>query len=231
MGGDRSSNTGLKLPSGQQPDSRIFRALVRSAVYRQFKRAFGELTGFRIMLLPAGVAPLSKRAVPICRAGQLVGFLQITPVESLELQSRRSLAAARLVEVFANHLELMSRQAALQVRNGEPPIIQRAKAYIQKHYATDLSLSSAAISLNVSKFYLCKLFGKVTGSTFSRYVSEVRVERARLLLLDQNLRVSEIAFDVGFQSLTHFNRAFRSGTGCSPTEYRKSPANPYLRIA
>jgi len=204
------------------PDNGILETLVRSGIYRKFTRAFADLTGFKVVLLPAGVAPLSKHTVPVCRAGQPVGLLHTGRVEPAKSRKRRSLAAASLLEVFARHLELISDQAALQARNGEPAIIQRARAYIQANYATDLSLSRTAGSLNVSRFYLCKLFRKSTGSTFSRYVSAVRVERARLLLLNRNLRISEIAFEVGFQSLTHFNREFRNATGCSPTDYRKS---------
>ena len=66
-----------------------------------------------------------------------------------------------------------------------------------------------------------KMFSKVTGMPFSRYVSCVRVERAKNLLLNRHNRVSEIAFEIGFQSLTHFNRKFKNLTGQSPTEYRR----------
>jgi len=48
----------------------------------------------------------------------------------------------------------------------------------------------------------------------------VRIEKSKNLLLNPNLRISEIAFEVGFQSLTHFNRVFKKVLGQSPTEYR-----------
>jgi AraC-like DNA-binding protein len=51
-------------------------------------------------------------------------------------------------------------------------------------------------------------------------VSRARIEKAKNLLLNQNLRVSEIAYEVGFQSLTHFNRVFKKVIGQAPTEYR-----------
>jgi AraC-like DNA-binding protein len=60
----------------------------------------------------------------------------------------------------------------------------------------------------------------VTGINFTDYVARLRIERARNLLLNPNLRISEIAFEVGFQSLTHFNRVFKRILGESPTEYR-----------
>ena len=76
--------------------------------------------------------------------------------------------------------------------------------------------------MNTSTFYFCKLFKRATGLTFTDYVARVRVEKAKALLLERNRRVSEIAYDVGFQSLTHFNRIFRKIVGQSPTDYRNS---------
>ena len=83
-----------------------------------------------------------------------------------------------------------------------------------------------AKSLNTSTFYFCKLFKKATGLNFTDYVSRVRIEKAKNLLLNPNTRISEVAYEVGFQSLTHFNRVFRKVVGQSPTEFRKRlPAN------
>jgi AraC-like DNA-binding protein len=62
---------------------------------------------------------------------------------------------------------------------------------------------------------------KATGVTFSEYLSRARLERAKSLLLDPNVRVSEAAFEAGFQSLTHFNRVFKNLIGTSPSEFRK----------
>jgi AraC-like DNA-binding protein len=64
------------------------------------------------------------------------------------------------------------------------------------------------------------MFRKITGINFTDYLSRLRIERAKNLLLNPNLRISEIAFEVGFQSLTHFNRVFKRVLGQSPTDYR-----------
>jgi YesN/AraC family two-component response regulator len=58
--------------------------------------------------------------------------------------------------------------------------------------------------------------------TFTDYLGRVRVEKTKNLLLNPNLRTSEIAYTVGFQSLTHFNRIFRKLTGESPTHFREN---------
>jgi len=125
-----------------------------------------------------------------------------------------------LLNVFADYLSIKSNQIAMQTVTAEPPVVARAKQFIQEHYAEELSLGQVAAAAHSSIFYFCKLFRKTTGTTFTEYVSRTRVEQAKRLLLNHNLRISEIAFKVGFQSLTHFNRVFKHITGESPTVYR-----------
>jgi len=126
----------------------------------------------------------------------------------------------KLLSIFAQHLSLISNQIFVQHRSSEPPVITRAKEYIDKHQADDLSLAQVAKAVNTSTFYFCKMFRRATGLNFTDYVSRVRIEKAKNLLLNRNLRVSEIAYEVGFQSLTHFNRVFKKILGLSPTQYR-----------
>ena len=91
---------------------------------------------------------------------------------------------------------------------------------IKQHQTEDISLGQVAKAVNTSTFYFCKMFKKITGINFTDYVSRVRIESAKNLLLNPNLRISEIAYEVGFQSLTHFNRVFKKIVGRSPTQYR-----------
>ncbi len=125
-----------------------------------------------------------------------------------------------LLSIFAQHLSLIANQVLVRRRNAEPPMISRAKSYIKENQAEDLSLGQVAKAVNASTFYFCKMFKKATGLNFTEYLSRVRVEKAKNLLLNPNLRISEIAYEVGFQSLTHFNRVFKKIVGRSPTEYR-----------
>lgn len=136
------------------------------------------------------------------------------------LSTREQDSVARLLQIFADHLGLIGNQIVVQQENAEPPVITRAKAFIREHLSEALSLGMVARAVNTSTFYFCKLFKRVTGVNFTDYVSRLRIERAKELLLNPNLRISEIAFEVGFQSLTHFNRVFKRVAGESPTEYR-----------
>ncbi len=130
-------------------------------------------------------------------------------------------AMLRLLAIFAQHLAVVGNQILVQQRNAEPPAVVRAKQFIAEHQDETLSLGQVARAVNTSSFYFCKLFKKATGLNFTDYVSRVRIEKAKNLLLNPNHRISEVAFEVGFQSLTHFNRVFRKVVGESPTEYRR----------
>lgn len=139
-----------------------------------------------------------------------------TPV----LSQKRSDSMTSLLAIFADHLSMKGNQLVVQQANLEPPVITKAKKFIEEHHTEELSLGQVAQAVHTSVFYFCKLFKKVTGINFTEFVSRTRIEKAKNLLLNPNLRVSEIAYEVGFQSLTHFNRIFKKIVGQSPTEYR-----------
>jgi AraC-like DNA-binding protein len=136
------------------------------------------------------------------------------------LPPKQYASSVRLLSIFAEHLTMVSNQVVVQQQTAEPPVITRAKQFIQEHQSEDLSLGQVAKAVNTSTFYFCKMFKKATGVNFTDYLSRIRIEKAKNLLLNPNLRISEIAYEVGFQSLTHFNRVFKKIVGQSPTEYR-----------
>jgi AraC-like DNA-binding protein len=137
------------------------------------------------------------------------------------LDARQYEAMVRLLEVFSQHLSLAAEQFATQQDNTEPPLVKRARQFIEEHQGEDIALADVARAVHTSTFHFCKMFKKATGMTFTHYLSLVRVARAKKLLLNPQLRISEIAYEVGFNSLTHFNRMFRKITGESPTHYRE----------
>jgi AraC-like DNA-binding protein len=140
--------------------------------------------------------------------------------ETKVLSTRQYEAMVKLLSIFAQHISIISNQILVQQENSEPPLITRAKRYIEEKQTEDISLTEVAKAVNTSTFYFCKMFKKATGLHFTEYVSRVRIEKAKNLLLNPNLRISEVAYEIGFQSLTHFNRVFKKITGQSPTEFR-----------
>jgi AraC-like DNA-binding protein/ligand-binding sensor protein len=141
---------------------------------------------------------------------------------SRTLAPQQYTAMVKLLEIFATHISTLANEIMVQEDEAESPMIRRARAYILANQADPIDLDKVAQAMHVSSFYFCKMFKKATGLTFTDYLSRVRVEKAKTLLLNPHLRISEIAYDVGFQSLTHFNRMFRKIVGESPTAYRDS---------
>jgi AraC-like DNA-binding protein len=135
-------------------------------------------------------------------------------------------AIVRLLAFFADQLSALSNQLVMEKNNAEPPLVLKAREYIDKHRAEEISLADVAKAAGASVFHFCKVFHKSTGLKFTDYVARVRLEDARNRLLNPNLRVSEIAYDVGFQSLTQFNRTFKRVFGQSPTAFRARVSSP-----
>ena len=85
-----------------------------------------------------------------------------------------------------------------------------------------------ATASGLSPHHFCKVFRKSMGLNLIDYINRCRVEHAKQMLLKQDARVSEVAFEIGYQSLSQFNRSFRSITGESPTEYRRRLLKPVV---
>lgn len=128
----------------------------------------------------------------------------------------------RLLEIFAGHLcasawRIRELEACL-----EHPAIQKARELIETHFRdAHLQLSDAAEAAGLTRAHFSHLFHRETGVTFTRYVQARRMSEAKVLLTDTDQSITDICFACGFNSLTHFNRVFRGGVGCSPSQFRR----------
>jgi AraC-like DNA-binding protein len=104
----------------------------------------------------------------------------------------------------------------------QPVAIWKARKYIEEHSSEELSLNKVSKAVNMNANYLSENFKEVTGINFVEYVARTRFVTACDLLRNHNLRISDIAFAAGFQSLSQFNRVFKKFSGKSPTQYRSS---------
>lgn len=100
-------------------------------------------------------------------------------------------------------------------------IIHRCIQYIGTGYAEHLTLESAARALFLSPDYLSRIFSKETGTSFNRYLNNVRITKAKELIRSGNLRLTDISQMVGYDDQSYFTKVFRRITGMSPNEYRK----------
>lgn len=140
-----------------------------------------------------------------------------TPV----ITPRRYEMIIRLLAVFAEHLGTVSNQLLIGRTMAEAPLIARLRHYIAQNHHEPIGLRDAARVVNTSPFHLCKLFKQETGLTFIGYLARVRIETVKSRLLAADVRISEAAYEAGFQSLSQFNRVFHRITGESPSDYRR----------
>ncbi len=136
------------------------------------------------------------------------------------LDKKKYEAVLRLLTIFAQHLSLLSNQLMVSAEQVESPMVSRAKLFITEHQGEEVSLKQVAASVNTSAFYFCKMFKQATGLTFTDYLARTRIEKVKNLLLNPHKRISEVAYETGFQSLSQFGRVFRKIMGESPTMYR-----------
>lgn len=100
-------------------------------------------------------------------------------------------------------------------------LTEKAKTYIIEHYAETITLEDVANNANLSQYYFSRLFKQETGTSFIDFLTKIRIEKSKKLLLMEGLSVKEIAYMVGFNDPNYFSKAFKKATGESPVEYRK----------
>lgn len=103
----------------------------------------------------------------------------------------------------------------------ENSITKRAIDYINKYYQNDITLEMIADHVGMNPSALCRYFKRKTGKKLFDYVTGLRVAFAAKLLINSNISISKIAYDCGYNNLSHFNRQFKTVTSVTPTEYRK----------
>lgn len=140
---------------------------------------------------------------------------------------------ARLSELLSQERTLSGKAAAARhfteeiIRNRHKDVnndvIRRAIRFVESHYMeSGLQVEDVANAVSLSYNYLSNLFSSVTNKSLSRYINEVRIEEAKKLLTDTNLKVYEIAEKVGFNNSSYFSTMFKKITKQPISEYRKS---------
>lgn len=100
--------------------------------------------------------------------------------------------------------------------------MKRAQSMIHEFYDTGITLEEIAQKLNVTPEYLGTLFHKETGTHFSTYIREHRITKAKELLIGTQMKIYEIADQVGYADAKYFSRVFKESTGQLPADYRRT---------
>lgn len=121
-----------------------------------------------------------------------------------------------------NNLQLLNRLAPLRdFSELDGNRISQVMTFILGQSHRDVKLQEAAEVANLSKEAFCRFFKERTGTTFTEFLNQFRIQEACKLLLETDLSISVIAFQVGFQNLSYFNRTFRKLQGITPKGFRE----------
>lgn len=215
----------LEQAAGLQPKSlHCFAGLCDTAVpIRVGEKMIAFLQTGQILLHQPNKEEFSRITQKILSWGAQINLksLEEAYFQTRVLNKEQYDAMIQLLSTFAEHLGTISNSIEIDESAADPEIVANAKHYIMDRFHEPMSLDDAAQAVNTSTRHFCKVFKKATGITFTDYLSRVRVEKAKNLLQNPNVRISEVAFDVGFESLSQFNRSFKRVTDMSPSTYRK----------
>ena len=169
--------------------------------------------------LPAALtAAFDDSGVSSTERGTLEKLWRETPVMTTDQYQ----GTVTLLAAFALQLADILNRLLIEEANAEPEVVVKAKRFVNAHLEDKISLESVAQHVGVSPYYFCKVFKQSAGMTLTEFVNRRRVEWAKRKLLNPQARVTEVAFDVGFQSISQFNRSFLKYVGESPTRFREN---------
>ncbi|MCX7677890.1 MAG: AAA family ATPase [Spirochaetes bacterium] len=164
-------------------------------------------------------------AFPLSIDESIIGVLVI---ENKGSQGKLSKSDVQVISLFLKSLSQMGRSGREKGMYAREAIsfateqkVQKAIDYIKNNFTSDISREGLAAHLDINPDHLGKAFKLITGEKIGDYINRLRVEMAAERLIRTNEKIIEIAYAVGFESLSTFNRAFAKVMGLSPLEYRK----------
>ncbi|MBW7460623.1 AraC family transcriptional regulator, partial [Paenibacillus sepulcri] len=130
----------------------------------------------------------------------------------------------RSSELMLDWLESMAREVRTRYLESKSPSRNEIDAvldYIHDHFTEELMMYDLAASLHMSESKFSKLFKKQAGKSFMDYITELRINKAKELLLDPEVRIGEIALMVGYQETRYFSQLFKKTTGMTQKSFRR----------
>ncbi|CAM4473331.1 response regulator transcription factor [Paenibacillus phoenicis] len=127
----------------------------------------------------------------------------------------------QLTEWLSDKITLICSSRQWRGNSKHRQVVDYMTGYIHEHYAEDITLAELSEKLYISRNHLSIIFKNITGETFNNYLTRVRIEKARELLLQRNMLVYEVAEQVGYKNVPYFSTLFKKITGMSPTDLIK----------
>lgn len=108
-----------------------------------------------------------------------------------------------------------------QRKNGVGRAVKQIQDYLEEHYTEEANLEKIAEKIELTSAYISTIFKKETGMTITNYLIKIRLEKAKQMIRDTNMTITEIAYAVGYVDTRYFSKLFIKNVGIKPVEYRK----------
>lgn len=217
----------LSIAQNLQPDLKQLERALESGAYGEFLDKLRELANI-LEQIKEGTG-FQRNELYYCISILLLRFINSNHLKA-KLEREQSLEELIRVEKLpgggeaARYLQTIGssivEEMELQGRGRSSEVLDKVTGYIGSHISEDLTLNRLAQICYLNPSYLSRLFKQQYGCNLTAYISQVRLERARQLLVTTGTKINEIAQQVGYLSAPSFNRIFKKSTGISPVEYR-----------
>jgi AraC-like DNA-binding protein len=194
-------------------------------VYLQFPR---EVINSEMLKLPefrniSNALSLSERGIKV--TGETLNevseiMLQLPYLGSFE----RFLQFLKLIDIIGrseNFVQLASKEFVNKQFSYKNKRIAAIHEYLMRNYQKNIDLVQIASLVNMAEGSVCRFFKMQVGMTIFEYLNQIKIEFACKLLMNKNMSVMDVAFDSGFNNLSHFNKQFKKNTGLTPLEYKQ----------
>lgn len=152
---------------------------------------------------------------------KLVALQQQETEQELAIQRSHIVLLELMLLIYAQCQESLLEKDLHQHATTKEKHVQDVISFIEDHYRGDITLEHIQQALHLNKFYLSKSFKDVTGTTIFQYLLERRIYAAKVELLSNSHKITDISYEVGFKHPAHFSRAFKLATGITAEQYRK----------
>ncbi len=142
--------------------------------------------------------------------GEILSFSELNNLESVK--EMREWIYSRLCSIMQ----------ALKQEYEYSEYVSKSIAYIKQNYKDDIKVESIADSIGIHKVYLSRVFKKETGVSLNTYLNEYRIKKAIEMMNVNNMRMSDIIYEVGYNNAQNYYYAFKQVTGVTPREYMKN---------
>ncbi|RCW72007.1 helix-turn-helix domain-containing protein [Saliterribacillus persicus] len=140
--------------------------------------------------------------------------------ELSQIREREWIIRFLIDEVIKPYVELVENSMNIEMKK----LVDKVTLYLHENYMEDISLDNCADISNTTSYTLSKAFKKILGINFIDYLTDIRINKAKELLLNSDLKINEIAEKVGYRH-SYFNRIFKKEVGVPPSQFRKSKSS------